>query len=150
MELVRNADINLLIRFVLVLFLLYIMTREDLKDRELTLRWIVIFALAGFAFELLSDSRDIAGMLSGAGIGAVMVALSAITSGGIGLGDGLVVIAVGFTLGFSATFAVVMTSFLAAALYALFLTVVKKKSKKTRYPYMPFLFFSYVGMLPLL
>ena len=79
-----------------------------------------------------------------------MVALSSITAGGIGLGDGLVVIAVGFTLGFSVTFTVVMASFLAAGIYALFLTVVKKKSRKTQYPYMPFLFFTYVGMLPLL
>lgn len=147
MALVRDAGNNLMIRLILILFLLYIMTREDVRERTLSIVWILPFGLGGLILSLLSEERDIAGILSGAAVGAVLIAVSFVTHGKIGLGDGMVVAAIGATLGFSLTFALVFFSFLAGSLYALFLLVVKKKSRDTEYPYMPFLLAVYMGVL---
>ncbi|MBQ7506057.1 MAG: prepilin peptidase [Lachnospiraceae bacterium] len=147
MALVQDAGNNLLIRLVLVLFLLYIMSVEDVRERALSVIRILPFGAAGLILSILSAERDIAGILSGTAIGAVLIAISAVTQGKIGMGDGLVVAAVGMTLGFSLTFSLVFFSFLAGSIYALFLLVVKRKSRDTEYPYMPFLFVTYVGVL---
>lgn len=147
MALVQDAGNNLLIRCVLVLILLYIMSIEDVRSKELTVIPVLIFGAAGAALSLLSGGRNIPEMISGGAIGGVLIFISAATGGKLGLGDGLVVMMIGLTLGFSITFILVFASLFLGAVFALFLLVVKKKGRNAEYPYMPFLLITYVGVL---
>lgn len=72
--------------------------------------------------------------------GALLLLLAYVTREQIGYGDGLVLLVLGFLLGWRCSWFAFVTSQLLAGVCALCLLVSKKIGRKTRIAYIPFLF----------
>lgn len=84
-----------------------------------------------------------AGMLPG----LLLCLVSWVSKGRIGMGDGIVMTAVGAGTGLWMSLSVMFWGFIAATLYGFARIMRGKGTRKTEYPLVPFLFLAYVGML---
>lgn len=133
----------------LVLGMLGIGSVEDIKSRRLGVCMLCSFGILGVMLHLLFEKEEIVSILGGAFIGAALIAISFLTRGRVGLGDGMALTVTGIFLGFEKNLMLFMVSQCLTACFALFLLVVKKKERNYEIPYIPFLLVSYVGLLGL-
>lgn len=132
-----------------VLGMLGIGTIEDLKRRRIHVSILCSFGIIGVILHLLLERGDIISILGGAMIGMALIAISLLTRGRVGLGDGLALMVTGIFLGFERNLMLFVVSQCLVACFALFLMVFKKKDRQYEIPYIPFLLISYVGILAL-
>ncbi len=79
------------------------------------------------------------------GIGALFLGLSLLTCGGIGMGDGWLLAALGTMLGVEEFLTALCLGLVCAALWALVLLIVCNCGKNTEIPFVPFLLLGYIG-----
>lgn len=102
----------------------------------------------GFGQSLLSaDDSSLWILFAGVLFGGLLVLLSFVSSGSIGLGDGLVAAVLGLYLGIYKVVLLFMLSFLLSGIFGVILIICKKAGRKTRLPLMPFILISYTVML---
>ena len=106
----------------LCLFLGYF-TYEDIKTRRLSGKGIFLFAIVGGIISVLFPAYRIGQILLGMGIGGGLLIMSLLSKGGIGVGDGIVVLISGI------------------------LWIVKKVDRKQKIPFIPFLLVGYIMRL---
>ena len=134
---------ELIIEICLGVFLL-ICSLTDLKSREIKPVILVIFGiLAGILYIIF---RPVGILEEAAGIvtGLLFVALYFITDEKIGLGDGLLIMVTGIFLGGRGNASLIMSAMLLSALFAMISLVLKKADRKTRFPFVPFVFVSFL------
>lgn len=77
--------------------------------------------------------------------GAAVLGLSFLTEGQIGTGDGLVLICLGFLLGCRRTLFILFIGLLLSSICSVVLLIRRKAGRKSRIPWMPFLFGGYTA-----
>ncbi|MCI8300098.1 MAG: hypothetical protein HFI69_07085 [Lachnospiraceae bacterium] len=132
---------------IMVLGLLGLCTLEDLKRRELTVIYILLFGIGGVLLHLFAPVCSIYSVLWGMMLGIAMVFMSLVTRGSVGMGDGILLMVTGVYLGADGNLELFMTGLFLAALWALALLVLKKKKGKEEIAFVPFLLISYFTML---
>ncbi len=132
---------------IMVLGLLGLCTLEDLKRRELTVIYILLFGIGGVLLHLFAPVCSIYSVLWGMMLGIAMVFMSLVTRGSVGMGDGILLMVTGVYLGADGNLELFMTGLFFAALWALALLVLKKKKGKEEIAFVPFLLISYFTML---
>lgn len=105
----------------------------------------VMFGMRVFSLKIGIEAgawlvRLFAGLLPG----GISLLCSYITKGKIGVGDGLVLTALGFGLEFRSVMLLWSMALCMAAVLAMLLLVLKKAGKKTELPFVPCLFLGYV------
>lgn len=116
----------------------------DMRKKEISLLTVVIFAAAG-AVWYIESGRSLMEVLVPLGTGLVFFTLSLLTSGSVGLGDVWILLVLGLILETGEFLETLCIGMLLAGGWALILMVVRKKSRHTEIPFVPFLLAGYVG-----
>lgn len=82
--------------------------------------------------------------LLGAGVGGILLVISFLSRGKIGLGDGYLLCISGFALGVQQNLALLGYGLLFAGVVAVVMLICKKASRNTKMPFVPFLFGAYL------
>ena len=132
------------IKWIIVALFLFIMTIQDIRKKELSLKVMVLFFLAGLALRIFFDGSGFIDALYGMLIGAAMIVLSKLSRGAAGLGDGIVLVVTGLYMGFDVNLEIFIWGLSLCAIVGLFLLLVMKADRKKRIPFVPFLSAGYL------
>ena len=132
----------------LLFIILMITSIQDLRKKKVSLSLLGVSFLStlvtlGLQEGMLFNMNH----LWGSCIGICLCLISILTRGAIGWGDGLVFVIIGFGLGFSHTLNILFVSLFLSALFSIGLVVIKKVSKKTTIPFIPFVFLGFMGVM---
>ncbi len=129
-------------------------TITDLKEGRISFLSVLFFGALGIVLllcpmgkDLLCQNGSIYVHVLGAGIGLLMLLISVATGGGIGGGDGIVAVVLGWYLGIWQVLLLFLFAFFSAGLLGGALLLLKKAGRKSRLPMLPFLLLSYVFLL---
>ena len=116
---------------------------EDLRFLKLNMPVIWLMSLTAVVLRIISQ-EDIWSILLSFIPGLLLILISGITRGTVGLGDGFAVMMVGACLDFFRTVGVVSVSLILLSVGALVMLIFKKAGRKTIVPYMPWLLGPYI------
>lgn len=131
------------IREILTVFFLAFSSWKDWKQKEISLFLTVIYGIVGLGVSICTE-RAVTDWMLPVGFACVILAVSILTSGEIGLGDGWMFVALGTMLTTESFVKTTCIGMLAAAVYAGIMLVVLKKGRKTEIPLIPFLLLGYI------
>ena len=103
-------------------------------------------ALTGVLLNLLTRQRTFLDIAAGTGIGLVMLLIGYASRQALGYGDGLLMAAAGTYLGWAGTLVLLLCSLMVAAVTSMALLAAKKKSRKDRIAFAPFVLAGFVLM----
>jgi Type II secretory pathway, prepilin signal peptidase PulO and related peptidases len=132
---------------IILLALLGWCSLEDVKQKKLTVMYILMFGVGGIFLHLMAPVCSIYSILWGMLLGLALILVSLVTRGSVGVGDGILLAVTGVYLGGSKNLELFMMGLLLAALWSLGLVVVKKKKGKEEIAFVPFLLISYFLMI---
>ena len=132
---------------IILLGMLSLYAVEDIRKKRISVRYLWIFGVAGIAINLFQRSISVPDMLLGAAVGAALVAVSLLTRGSIGLGDGFLLMTAGIFLGGSSVLELLFISLLYAALVSLGMLAFRRWKRKREIPFVPFLLLGYLTMM---
>ena len=116
----------------------------DIRRREISLLLTVVYAGCGIIYSIL-QGRKIQDVLIPAGIGILFLAAGLISRGAIGAGDCWILLALGALLDTETYIRMLCIGFCLAAFWSGILLVIRRKSRKTEIPLVPFLLAGYIG-----
>ena len=116
----------------------------DIRRREISLLLTVVYAGCGIIYSIL-QGRKIQDVLIPAGIGILFLAAGLISRGAIGAGDCWILLALGAMLDTETYIRMLCIGFFLAAFWSGILLVIRRKSRKTEIPLVPFLLAGYIG-----
>lgn len=122
-------------------------TYWDWKEKQIYLYFPILASIVGMILHLIFQEHSWKELLCGMTIGVVVLLVSYFSRESIGMGDGMMLIASGTFLGFWANLELFMIALLLSGVTALFLIVVKRKGRKDRLPFIPFLLVAYLFLL---
>lgn len=118
----------------------------DRKTLMLPVSLLAAGALAGVLINTLTGQKSILDMAAGTGIGLVMLLIGYASRQALGYGDGLLMAAAGAYLGCMGTIALLLCSLLIAAITSMALLAARKKNRKDRIAFAPFVLAGFVAM----
>lgn len=127
---------------------LILCTVSDLRKKSIPLPLAAggpVCSAVWMLFRITRENMSWAEFVSAGMPGALMMGLSMLTGGRVGLGDGMVLLAIGFLLGFRDTSAILLIGLLLSSFWSVILLVRKKAEKESRIPWMPFLLAGYIA-----
>ena len=116
----------------------------DIRRREISLLLTVVYAGCGIICSIL-QGRKIQDVLIPAGIGILFLAAGLISRGAMGAGDCWILLALGALLDTETYIRMLCIGFFLAAFWSGILLVIRRKSRKTEIPLVPFLLAGYIG-----
>lgn len=116
----------------------------DIRRREISLLLTVVYAGCGIIYSIL-QGRKIQDVLIPAGIGILFLAAGLISRGAIGAGDCWILLALGALLDTETYIRMLCIGFFLAAFWSGILLVIRRESRKTEIPLVPFLLAGYIG-----
>lgn len=125
--------------------LLGISTVIDIKTRKVSFKILAVYGMLGILNLVFFDRQCLYAAFGGALIGILVLGISKLTKGGIGMGDGLLMIVTGVFLGAWGNIELFLGSLFLAAIFSVLYLIVKRKDRKKEIPLVPFLFLSYLG-----
>ncbi len=128
-----------------VLAILVICGYEDLKSRRIGTIWLFVFAVEGVFLWFMEGTHSMFEIVPAVSTGLFVLLLAFITKGGIGEGDGLLLMIIGIFLGGADTFRIFLYALLLSGGYAVFLSVIRKKNRKYEIAFIPFLLLAFAG-----
>lgn len=131
----------------ILLILLIICALEDWKRREVTVTYILLFGAAGVILHWLYPNCSVYSMVWGLLLGISVMGISFLSGGSIGMGDGILLAVTGIYLGGKANLELFLTGLFLAGIWSLGLVILKKKKRKEKIAFMPFLLAAYAGMM---
>ncbi|MCI9136819.1 MAG: hypothetical protein HFH48_04535 [Lachnospiraceae bacterium] len=133
-------------RYVL-LGLLGLCSWEDIKSKELTVIYILMFGIGGMLLHLFCPIHSIYSIMWGILLGVILMVLSWLTGGTIGMGDGILLVVTGVYLGGANNLELFLTGLLLAAFWSLGLLLFHRKGGREKIAFVPFLLAAYLLML---
>lgn len=140
-----------IIEFSLIIWLLAL-SWQDMKKKEVSVLLLgtgTAIALASIGVSL-GMKPDVSIWISkGAGMlfGMMLIGLSKLSKGGIGMGDSIVLTITGVMFGFWTNLCLFFYSLVLSAVYAGVLLIIKKIHKKQSIAFIPFILFGTLGVI---
>ena len=131
---------------IFVLAFLGINSWKDIRKREVSLLATGIFAVIGI-INALWHGTIFWEWIGAVGFGTALIALSVVSKGAVGMGDGLVLAALGTVLTFGELLGVFMMGLLCCSVWGIILLILPRTGRKTEIPFVPFLLLGYIGGL---
>ncbi len=117
---------------------------QDLMKKRIYLWMIGVGAILTVVCLLFTDHSGIPSRIGGFTVGIVIVILSKITAGRIGMGDGLLLCITGLGLGFWCNLELFGLALFLAAILSILLLILRRVNRKQSIPFVPFLFAGYL------
>ena len=131
---------------ILMAFLLIPMALKDIKIRQIHAGWMLGIGSVGMLWNLICNGWGWYEIISGICIGMVLIGVSRVTDS-IGLGDGILFLAVGLISGWEQCITLLMGGLCLLLPVGIFLWLVKHKSKNYEIPFVPFVLAAWIGQL---
>lgn len=128
---------------IIIGILMIILSVCDIRKRRISLVVVGAIAVLGVAFRLVFGPFEIAEVLLGIAIGALILLLAFVSRQSIGYGDGWLLCATGIVLGFKYNMIILFVGCLICAIFSGCLLILKKGTRKTQLPFVPFLSAAY-------
>lgn len=135
------------LKTVCLVVILFVMSCWDLKKKEIPLILLLTAGTILGGVTLIVKDITMLECLLGGGIGVLFIGISKWTKGALGMGDSITILIVTMTMGIYYGLVIVFYSMLLAAVLSIVLLVCKRVNKKDTLPYLPFVFFSTLGVL---
>lgn len=111
----------------------------DIKEYIIPDEIIVAMTILGLITYPINPYTTVLSSLIGfVGFGGIMMFLSKISEGQVGMGDAKLLAVLGIWLGFKSCFMVFLYALILGGLYGMLLMVVRRITKKTEIPFVPF------------
>lgn len=137
-------DFNIM-SLVLISWLL-VCSIQDIRKQEISLILLVAGCIPLFIISIIQGEIPLLERLTGLSLGVLLLILNKVTGDQIGLGDGLIFCITGISLGFYINSIILITSLFLSAIFSIFYVLIKKVSKKTTIPFVPFIFMASLGV----
>lgn len=121
-------------------------TWTDIRKKQVSLLAVGIFAVAGIVAAVLQRKLSWQYFLP-VGIGCFFVAISLLTKGAVGMGDGWLLMALGTVLDTEEFVTGLLVGMLCCGIWSGVLLFIFRKGKNTEIPFVPFLMIGYMGGL---
>ena len=137
------------IKMILTLWILLFLAVNSLKDirkREISLRLTAGFAIAGIVRAVCLKIMS-AEYFAALGIGGFVMMLSGMSGGAIGIGDGLVLLALGTVMTWQELGYILMRGIFCCSICSVIILLLPRRNRKTQIPFVPFILMGYIGGL---
>ncbi len=124
------------------MILLFVASAEDVREKKVSIYYLmagISISAMYVVYGIIWESADVLYFIAGFLPGVVMILLSIVASGGIGIGDGLMIFALGPLLGAQKMCIAVMLAFMLSAFVCCVLLILRKITVKGRLAFLPFL-----------
>ncbi len=127
--------------------LLFFLGIQDLRQKEISCWWLISI-IPFIVIEIITSSEiTFMGRIFGGLLGFFFIILSKITKGQIGIGDGYVLCVIGIMLGISKSAILLSYAFLLTSVVSMILLIFFRWNRKKTIPFIPFIFFGYLGCI---
>lgn len=127
------------IRFAFVLIVLVIEAVTDFKKKEVNIVFPVLLAAAATVMLFFTKDISLINSIIGIAEGVLLILISFLTKGEIGMGDGILLAACGLMLGGKDNLIMFFFACLSSAIVSALIMLIKKADKKTKIPFVPFM-----------
>ncbi len=136
-----DVKVYFIIKSIILIGFLGYFSYEDIRERKITNKAVVIMAIAGAALTLLTMSQRIVinSIICAAVSAAVAFVTELLSRGGLGRGDVLIIGVTGLYIGDLSMLIIVFISLLVLSIFSAVGMLFKKINMKTKLPYIPFL-----------
>ena len=127
------------VRFVLVFIVLVIEAVKDFRKKEVNIPVLGILVVAAMVMIFLGKDISVSNAIIGLAEGLLLILVSVMTKGQIGIGDGILLAACGLMLGGKDNMVMFFFACLSSAIVSVLIMIIKKADKKTTIPFVPFM-----------
>ncbi len=141
MQILQSQTVEYLVvaRWLITFVFLIVNAWKDLRTNNIYWGLTLVILGVGLVLQCISPYSSLYDFVWGIVLGGAVLAVSVITKGAIGLGDGWMILAMGLMVGGTAAFMTCVLASCGAGLVGLFLMNVKKKRRTYEIPFAPFL-----------
>ena len=119
-------------------------TVSDIRERSIPAMIFFIFGLLGTMEYFVSGRTDLINESFGVILGIVFIAVSYISDSKLGMGDALAILVTGIFLGGTEAACAVLYAMLITAVFSIIILVLRKGTRSTVLPFLPFLLAGYI------
>jgi leader peptidase (prepilin peptidase)/N-methyltransferase len=138
-------SLNKMKTIVITIFLI-LSTLIDLRKKEVNISLCISVALVGLIYEIFISKTDILSIILGILPGIFLMLTSIVTNEEIGKGDAAILSTIGIFLGLKKTILVLIYALFSTIIIGGILLLIRKKNKKYKIPFVPFILFSYIAL----
>lgn len=131
---------------IVITIFLILSTLIDLRKKEVNISLCISVALVGLIYEIFISKTDILSIILGILPGIFLMLTSIVTNEEIGKGDAAILSTIGIFLGLKKTILVLIYALFSAIIIGVILLLIRKKNKKYKIPFVPFILFSYIAL----
>ena len=135
------------IRFAFVFIVLIIEAVTDFRKKEINIPASVILVFAAFGMYFLGKDISATNAIIGFAEGLILILVSVVTKGQIGIGDGILLASCGLMLGGRDNMVMFFFACLSSAIVSALMMIIKKADKKTKIPFVPFMIPGFLVMV---
>lgn len=130
----------------IIIIFLTLSTILDVKKKEVNTILCVIVAAVGLVYELFIMKTNIAIIILGILPGVFLMLASIVTNEEIGKGDAVILSTIGIFLGLKKSILILINALFMTVLIGGIFLLIKKKNRKYKIPFVPFILFSYISI----
>lgn len=131
---------------IVITIFLILSTLIDLRKKEVNISLCISVALVGLIYEIFISKTDILSIILGILPGIFLMLTSIVTNEEIGKGDAAILSTIGIFLGLKKTIWVLIYALFSTIIIGGILLLIRKKNKKYKIPFVPFILFSYIAL----
>lgn len=131
---------------IVITIFLILSTLIDLRKKEVNISLCISVALVGLIYEIFISKTDILSIILGILPGIFLMLTSIVTNEEIGKGDAAILSTIGIFLGLKKTILVLIYALFSTIIIGGILLLIRKKNKKYKIPFIPFILFSYIAL----
>ncbi len=131
---------------MVIMIFLILSTLLDLRKKEVNISLCISFALVGLIYEIFISKTDILSIILGIIPGIFLMLTSIVTNEEIGKGDAVILGIIGIFLGLKKSILVLIYALFMTVIIGGILLLIRKKNKKYKIPFVPFILFSYIAL----
>mgnify|MGYP000008897687 FL=1 len=135
------------IRMIVLLVSLFLCAWIDWKTERVSVPLLLLGGMTAVLLHLFAQEESVFYLMTGMSVGIVLLLYSLVTHESIGYGDGCLFVMTGLFLGFWENLVLLLLASVLAGIGAAELLFFRKKKKKERIPFVPFVFTAYVLLL---
>ena len=131
---------------VVITIFLILSTLLDLRKKEVNISLCVGVALLGLIYEIFISKAELLSVILGIIPGIFLILTSMATNEEIGKGDAAILCTIGIYLGLKKSILVLIYALFMTVIIGGILLLIRKKNKKYKIPFVPFILFSYIAL----